>query len=57
MIFWLGALVNCQAEPVLKQARSGGEGSDLSLVPESSVRIYTYNTYLQVAFRMSSYLD
>lgn len=57
MIFWLRALVNCQAEPVLKQARSGREGPDLSLVPESSVHIYTCNTYLQVAFKMSSYLD
>ena len=57
MIFWLWALVNCQAEPVLKQARSGREGPDLSLVPESSIRIYTCNAYLQVAFKMSSYLD
>jgi len=57
MIFWLWALVNCRAELVLKQARRGSEGPDLSLIPESSVHIYTCDTYLQVTFEMSSYLD
>lgn len=52
MIFWLQALLNCQAELALRQARSGREGPGPSLVPESSICIYTCNAYLHLESRL-----